>query len=75
MNTKLLPFLKKLEQYNIYYKLNRIRDSILVEIVVPGQRWEVEFFEDDTVEVEKFISEGFIHGETELNTLFACFSD
>src|SRR5699024_3600191 len=54
----LLEFLNKLEGKGIYYQLNKIRkEAILVEIAVPGQRWEVEFLDDGTVDVEKFISD------------------
>lgn len=30
----------------------------MIEIVVPGQHWEVEFMKVGTVEIEKFISDG-----------------
>jgi len=46
----------------------------MVEIAVPGQRWEVEFFEDDHVEIEKFVSNGTIYNEKELDILFKDFS-
>lgn len=72
---KLMLFLNKLEEGNIYYRLNKIRDGILVEIAVPGQRWEVEFFNDDHVEIEKFISDGTIYGEEEIAELFEKYSD
>ena len=72
---KLLEFLNQLEEKKIYYRLNRIRDSILVEIAVPGQRWEVEFFADGEVQVEKFLSSGEIQNELELEVLFDNFSD
>lgn len=71
----LIDFLDKLEERKIYYRLNKIRDSILVEIAVPGQRWEVEFFPDGDIQVEKFISDGEIKGKTELDVLFKDFSD
>lgn len=29
----------------------------MVEIVVPGQRWVIEFMDDGTVEIEKFYDE------------------
>ncbi|HAN22109.1 MAG TPA: hypothetical protein DCP51_10680 [Clostridiales bacterium] len=58
----------------MYYKLSKVRDSIMVEIAVPGQRWEVEFFEDDHVEIEKFVSNGTIYNEKELDILFKDFS-
>lgn len=72
-----IKFLNKLEEKKISYKLDKIRDeSILVEIVVPGQRWEVEFMDDHTIEIEKFISdqEG-LYDAKELELLFREFSD
>ena len=73
--SKLLEFLNKLEECNIYYKLNKIRDSILVEITVPGERWEVEFFEDGKIEIERFVSDGQIKSDSEIALLFEKFSD
>ena len=67
---KLLKFLNDLEDKHIYYKLNKVRDSIMVEVAIPGERWEIEFFEDGSVEVEKFISQGELLDETELKKLF-----
>jgi len=72
---ELITFLNELERNSIYYRLNKIRDSILVEVVVPGQRWEIEFMSDGTIEVEKFISNGDILDERELNVLLRDFSD
>lgn len=72
---KLLEFLDNLEKNKIYYRLNKIRDSILVEIVVPGERWEVEYFADGTIEIERFFSDGQIKGENEIELLFEKFSD
>jgi len=42
----------------------------MVTVTVPGQRWEVEFFEDGRVDVEKFLSDGTISDERELPRLF-----
>lgn len=70
---KLIAFLEKLEEKNIYYKLNKVRDAIMVEIAVPGERWEVEFFADGNVDIEKFISNGEIFSAGELETLFSDF--
>lgn len=72
---KLINFLNELEKRKIYYRLNKVRDSVMVEIAVPGQRWEVEFFADSHVEIEKFISAGEIYGETEIEKLLRDFSD
>jgi hypothetical protein len=58
---KLLSFLNRLEQAKICYILKHVRDeTIMVLIAVPGERWEVEFFEDGSIEVEKFISTAVI---------------
>ena len=42
----------------------------MVEVAIPGERWEVEFFADGHVEVEKFIGQAEILGEEELERLF-----
>lgn len=67
----MFDFLDLLESRKIYFTLSRIRDSVLVEVSVPGERWEVEFFADGSVQVEKFKSEGIIYDGSELNVLFA----
>jgi hypothetical protein len=41
--------------------MSKIRDeAIMVFVVIPGCRWEVEFFEDGSVEAEAFRSDGEI---------------
>ena len=67
---KFLDFLGELEKRNIYYRLNKVNDSVLVEIAVPGERWEVEFLPDGNIQVEKFISVGNIADESALEELF-----
>jgi hypothetical protein len=47
----------------------------MVQIAVPGERWEVEFFGDGQVEVEVFKSPGVIGGEEELARLLREFAD
>ena len=71
--SKLISFLDILDEKKIYYRLNKIRDSILVEIAVPGQRWEVEFMSNGTIEIEKFLSNGIIYNEKEIDILFRDF--
>ena len=69
-------FLNFLEENKIYYRLNKIRhESILVEVAVPGQRWEIEFMEDGTLVIEKFLSDGSLYDESELQNLFEQFKD
>lgn len=57
---KALLFLEQLEGANIHYQLEHIRDALTIVAAVPGQRWEIEFFEGGHVEVEHFISSGEI---------------
>ena len=72
---RLMTFLEELEDRDIYYKLNKIRDAVLVEVVVPGERWEVEFFQDGSVVIEKFVSDGILYDDKELEVLYRDFSD
>jgi len=72
---RLLDFLVKLDEQRIYYRLNKIRESILVEIAVPGQRWEVEFMANGAIEIEKFLSDGTIWDYTEIESLLKEFAD
>ena len=77
---ELIELLNKLEKHRIYYKLNKIRfDAIMIEIAVPGERWEVEFVTERnnkcSVEIERFKSNGNICDEKELKELFVIFSD
>ena len=73
--SKLINFLDELEARKIFFTLSKIRDSILVEISVPGEKWEVEFFGDGHLEIERYISTGEIKDESELKILFEKFSD
>lgn len=73
---KLTRFLKKLEDNKIFYKLDSFRDDyIMVEVAIPGQRWEVEFSPDGDVVVERFKSFDDVGDEKLLDHLFENFSD
>ena len=78
--SELIELLNMLEKHKIYYKLNKVRsDAIMIEIAVPGERWEVEFVTNGnkkcSVEIERFKSDGEVFDEQELKTLFDLFSD
>lgn len=69
-NTRLLSFLDELRAAKIHYRLDQFRDdAIMVEVAVPGERWEVEFLDDGSVEVEVFRSDGSIHDNAALDDL------
>lgn len=72
---KLMDFLNKLESKKIFYKLDKTNDEyIMVEVAVPGERWEVEF-SNDNIRIEKFKSDGTLYDESEIKMLFDNFSD
>ena len=72
----LVAFLDKLEQKKISYTLAHNRDeAIMVLVAVPGERWEIEFMSDGSVEIEKFISNGEIYGADSLGELFTRYAD
>lgn len=72
---RLLKFLTDLEEHKITYSLNHVRDeAVMVEVAIPGQRWEVEFLADGTVDVERFISAG-LSGDEALDELFAVYAE
>lgn len=72
----LLKFLSHLDQAQLSYTLAHYRDEALMVIVdVPGERWEVEFLSDGTIEVERFISNGEIEAEDALSELFAVYAE
>jgi len=51
----LLGFLSHVEALRLSHRIEHNRkDSIMVLIAVPGERWEVEFFEDGRIELEIF---------------------
>lgn len=73
---KLVVFLQKLEQQGISYTMAHHRDeAIMVTVALPGERWEVEFLSDGSVEIEKFISNGEVAEEEALSELFARYSE
>jgi len=68
---EVLGFVAELEQRNAAYKLSVVRpEAILVEVAVPGERWEVEFYASGEVEVERFRSSGDIGGVDALDELW-----
>lgn len=74
MISNLEEFLSRLERSRIHFQLARVRAGhVMVQIAVPGERWEVEFGEQGQVEVEVFRSDGAIPGSEALLELFRRF--
>ncbi len=75
---QILNLLKRLSEAKIAYRLGQCRDdAIMIEVDVPGERWEIEFVDYDDevqVEIERFRSNGYIADASVLDDLFARFS-
>lgn len=69
-------FLRRLEEARIHFALNSVREgSVMVQVTVPGERWEVEFFPDQPPEIEIFRSDGSISDASLLERLFTDHGD
>ena len=72
---EVLALLRRLDEAKIAYRLNRVRDdALMVEVAVPGERWEIEFVsygDEVRVEIERFRSNGRIEDESYLDVLFS----
>lgn len=67
----LSAFLVRLEDARISYQLASVREgAVMVQIAVPGERWEIEFFSDRPIEVEIFRGGEPIAGSAAIENLF-----
>jgi hypothetical protein len=74
--TKLLEFLERLDKEHIAFTLKYARaDTMMVLVCVPGEYWEVEFFEDGHVEVEVYHTRAGVESEEALTELFELHGD
>ena len=54
---RLLAFLNRLDGLHVHYTLCHTRpESVMVDLALPGRRWEVEFMIDGSVEIERYES-------------------
>jgi hypothetical protein len=54
---RLLDFLNRLDAAHVHYTLGHTRpDSVMVDISLPGWRWEAEFMLDGSIEIERYQS-------------------
>jgi hypothetical protein len=68
----LLAFVSRLDSDHISYTISVERaTAVMVTVVVPGQRWEVEFMTDGSIEVEKFTSDGQLYYPPQVDDLFS----
>jgi hypothetical protein len=70
---RLVDLLNRLDDAHICYTLLHTRDdSVMVDVSLPGSRWEIEFLTDGSIEVERFRSIAGVEDDPEiLEELFA----
>lgn len=73
---RLLLFLTDLEERKMAYSLSHARDdAIMVTVAVPGERWEIEFLAEGSVDVERFVTTGTLCGDDVLTELFTKYAE
>ncbi len=63
-------FIRNLDATRTHYTVTSVREgAVMVQVTLPGERWEVEFFDDREPEVEVFRSDGTVSGPERLSEL------
>jgi hypothetical protein len=74
--SQLLALLERLDRAKIPYPMRHSReDAVMIVAFAPEEYWEIEFLEDDEVEIERYRSNGHIDDASVLEELFALWSD
>ena len=68
----LMGIIEKLKAAKIHFELAYHRyDGISINATVPGERWEIDVLEDGDVDFERFVTDGGVVGEPEMNEAIA----
>jgi hypothetical protein len=69
-------FIRELDATKTHYTLASVREgAVMVEVAAPGERWEIEFFDDREPEIEIYRSDGTIFGPEKLAELRKIMAD
>lgn len=72
--TTAAEFCRELDRRHVVYDLRIVRDeALMMSVAVPGERWEIEFFDDGRIELERFVSQGVVDAPGALAELLAWF--
>ena len=67
---------RELERRHITYEFRMARDeALMMSVALPGERWEIEFFDDGRIELERFTSQGVVDAPGVLADLLAWLDD
>jgi hypothetical protein len=65
-----------LERRHVAHEFRIVRDeALMMSVAVPGERWEIEFFDDGRIELERFVSQGVVESPGALAELLARFDE
>jgi hypothetical protein len=68
---RLLDLISRLQDAKIHFTITSVRnDAVMLQVAIPGERWEIELMQSGTFEIEKFKSDGSIYTEAALTDLF-----
>ena len=74
--SEVLALLARLTEFGASFRLREARaGALMVEVSVPGERWEIEFFDDRPIEIERFRSTGAITSAEALSELWSFFDE
>ena len=63
-------FIRELDASRTHYVLTSVREgAVMVHVTLPGERWEIEFFDDREIEVKVCLSDGSMFGPEKLAEL------
>ncbi len=74
--SKATKFRRELDRPHVAYELQIVRsEALMMSVAVPGERWEIEFFDDGRIELERFVSQGVAEAPSALAELLAWFDE
>jgi hypothetical protein len=74
--TTAAEFFRELDRRHVTYELRIVRDeALMMSVALPGERWEIEFFDDGRIELERFVSQGVVDAPGALTELLAWFDE
>ena len=74
--TTAAEFCRELDRLLVTYELRIVRDeALMLSVALPGQRWELEFFDDGRIELERFVSQGVDEAPGALTEVLAWFDE
>jgi len=67
---------QELDERRVPYVLNFVRPgALMLGVAIPGERWEIEFFSDGSIELERFTSAGVTADPTAPSKLLSFFEE